>query len=311
MQIATASGARRVSQAFPFPFALVGSHPGCQIHLADSSLPDVVGLVCVFGSQVEITPLVPKLQISVEAFNGGVSFHVGKNRITVRVETPPNGSRPAVAFQPPDLELTYLHRRRRLRLHRRVTLIGADHPSSLRLRSVGLQPCQGALIVVEDQLWYLSLCPADHAVPRAGATWQNLTDVMFQVGAVGIGRFHRPADPFVVRPWAVARRHRSAPRTQEGDLVLAKSKKKGRPTPPRQSIDPDLLTAQIMRRTQSLGRWRWLKQRFLWGIIITLTTALSTYTIVEIWKAVRRRNMDIELELPALEMIKEWIASHL
>ncbi len=310
----TAAGKRRISPALPF--ALVGSHPSCQIRLPDQSLPDVVCLVCVFGSQVEVTPLVSTHPISVEASYGGASFHVGRNRITVDVQEPGSGSLGWFPTERPDLELTYLNRCRRLRLQRRLTLMGAERPCSLRLRLLGLRPCQGALIVVHDDLWYLSLCPADHAIPRVGATWQDLSDAPYQVGEIGIRRLPRPAPSCVDRSGAAARRHISATRVQEGGLVLAKSKskesKKGRrQTPSSCSIDPDLLTAQITRRTQSLGRWRWLKQRFFWGAVIALTTALSTYTIIEILKAVRRRNLELELDLPWLTAIREWFVSYL
>ncbi|TWU01290.1 hypothetical protein [Stieleria varia] len=167
------------------PYARVGSHPGCEVTLENTRLPDVAYLLCAYGRHVEAWPVAPISFPEWGKLRPGEPLHLGGYSVSVDFD-PESGMRKTSAERVfPQLQMATQRKRVTLNLHRPVTVIGADHPSVLRLRDVGMQVCHGALIADSQSLWYLPLCPVTHpsasgetiAQPIASGQYASLGDV--------------------------------------------------------------------------------------------------------------------------------------
>lgn len=160
------------------PFALIGSHPACSVRIQERRVPPVAYIACCFEDSVEAWPLCP-----IAFPRWGICDHqheliVGRTRINLVHPThhqwseicpdePPStiDYRPSSIQQEPHPIITLQWDRKLITkpLYRRVTIVGNEHPSTLRLHGQGLETCDHAIISVDQWTGLIDLNPRPDA----------------------------------------------------------------------------------------------------------------------------------------------------
>ncbi|TWT81175.1 hypothetical protein CA13_26230 [Planctomycetes bacterium CA13] len=172
----TTSSIRELSR----PYALIGSHRACEIRIRGRNVPPLAYFACCFEESIEAWPLCPIAFPEWGTMNPGRILLVGHDRIRFMHESNPgwdalqsvasDRSKTIELFdathnfaknppRPAQLELAFdwsgkPHART---MNRRVLILGSEHPSTLRLRKVGLAACDQALVGVGETLWRVRL----------------------------------------------------------------------------------------------------------------------------------------------------------
>jgi hypothetical protein len=177
-------GSSRSINQLPLPFTLIGSHPLCGIRITDQRVPAVAYFACAFEDAVEVWPLCPIAFAQWGVVNSQHSILVGKHRIRLMHQTHPRwhlvssvaaateevyscftDPRSAISLYQSsavvgtclDLQLEWGGLPHVQPMARRVLILGADHPSTLRLRGLGLATCDHALVAAGDAIWKVRL----------------------------------------------------------------------------------------------------------------------------------------------------------
>lgn len=302
---------KRFAQSLPY--ARVGSHPGCEIVLDNPRLPPVAYLLVAFEAHLEAWPVAPIAMPRWGALAAGEEFPVGTFRISVDLD-PPATPDDAARERFPELGVVVGDRRWSAKLHRRVTIVGDDHPSVKRLRDVGLEPCHGAFVAVQQRLWYLPLSPHDapYLTNRSVAVELRQGEQV-QAGRVQFLRLPAEASPAADRggnakPQAVdppVDPPRAAPKQELPkpivpaaaidslmlDMSAAEPKPKPKLKPPADAsakpreLCPDGFTNQVTDRMVRMGRRRVLKARLMLGTAVSLAVLIAALVLLKIWNS--------------------------
>lgn len=160
----------------PLPFALIGSHDRCQIQLQYKRLPPVVYFAVICGSKIEAWPLCGIAFPIWGRVRPSTQLMIGKKKLKLIGEDAPNwptaaGTLPgdsindvsplSVEAESPDasLILDWGAGPQTRKLNRRVSILGEDHPSTIRMHGLGLRECELGIICVGTRIWAVQLNP--------------------------------------------------------------------------------------------------------------------------------------------------------
>ncbi|PAY16625.1 hypothetical protein CKO51_25980 [Rhodopirellula sp. SM50] len=162
----------------PLPFALIGAHDRCQVHVEYKRLPAVVYFAVVCGSRVEVWPLCGIAFPIWGRIKSDTQLLVGKHRLSLMSDADPNWTSPTVAAErtaeeteaighhstdaaPADaaLVMDWGTGEQTRRLSRQVTILGEGHPSSMRMHGLGLRVCELGIVCVGKRVWAVQLNP--------------------------------------------------------------------------------------------------------------------------------------------------------
>lgn len=163
---------------FDKPYALVGSHPRCDIVIEGSKLPEVVYLIVACGDRIEAWPTCPiafpiwgrihkahvllvgksRIQFCLECEFKVASQGPNDSPIKMGLETDP--SRDSVPPPTAGLILDWGSGPKRKTLNRNVSILGEDHPSLIRLHRANLERCDHGIICFGEDLWLVNLHPS-------------------------------------------------------------------------------------------------------------------------------------------------------
>ena len=166
----------------PCPFALIGSHPRCQIHVEYKRLPQVVYFAVCCGDRIEIWPLCAIAFPLWGRVKAETQVMIGKRRLRLMSENDA-GLLSAQASRPGDaindfgqlrtgvdvdsadasLVLDWGSEVQYRKLTRRVSVVGERHPSLMRMDGLGLRDCELGIVCVGKRVWAVQLNPS--AVP--------------------------------------------------------------------------------------------------------------------------------------------------
>jgi hypothetical protein len=176
----------------PLPFALIGSHPRCQVRVDYKRLPSVVYFAVVCGSKIEIWPLCGIAFPVWGRVKSDTRILVGKSRLKLIGENDPawafsagkEGRLPGDAINdigPLSVEaepaggsliLDWGAGTQTRKLRRRVSVLGEGHPSVIRLHGLGLRECELGIICTGKRIWVVQLNP--EAVPAGQSLVREL-----------------------------------------------------------------------------------------------------------------------------------------
>ena len=142
------------------PFALVGSHPSCQIRIDKLSVPDLVYVVFSFKETIEVWPTTAiafpqwgPLAANQPLMVGGTQLRfVQQEHKSPCTESYHRSGKMHIL----DVDRPHM-RRRSVVLDHRVQIVGGGHPSTIRIRDVGLSNCEQAIVGFDECCWQLNL----------------------------------------------------------------------------------------------------------------------------------------------------------
>jgi hypothetical protein len=160
----------------PKPYALIGSHPRCDIQISGNRIPSVAYLVVICADRIEAWPVCAIAFPVWGVIEESTQILVGKSRIQFVSEISPdwpqakasqpgdalNDAGPVISAAPlPDASLFFDWGRgkREKPLNRRVSILGDDHPSLIRMRRVGLEQCDRGIVCLDRRVWMIELHP--------------------------------------------------------------------------------------------------------------------------------------------------------
>ena len=143
------------------PFALVGGHPSCQIRIDKRGTPDLVYIVFSFNETIEVWPTTAvafpqwgPLAVDTPLMVGGTRIHfeqqLGGNPHSE------NYKRSSI-MHILDVDGGPSKKKRSVVLEHRVQIVGGDHPSTIRIRNVGLRTCEQAIVSFDECCWQINL----------------------------------------------------------------------------------------------------------------------------------------------------------
>ena len=272
-----------VERVMLHPIALIGSHARCHVRVKGDDVPEVAYLVVALVSHIEVWPLAAIAFPRWGPLRAHQELLVGNLRMSII----PCANGAASLF--PELPTFGVEARLSLgkrnyeRLFRRhVTIVGKDHPSSVRLYDHSLRSCDFAVVIAERRLWLVDLLPdrwpAAGVAPEAlmppllrldgPGTRASLSDV--EVEMIGI----RPQDPPRLnvsdsspKPSDLSSRKPAAASPGGSGLVLNRS---AMPI-----AGSGQLSAQVTERLVQINHSRFFRRR-----MILATTGLLTVVIV-------------------------------
>lgn len=171
-KIAVSTGDMREWVEPTLPFVLIGSHACCEVQILDKRVPDVAYIACCFTDSVEVWPVCP---IAFPRWGIAEPQHelmVGRSRISLFHPAHQGWEKacPGERVQPhaemhqsplPQITLEWGGKPRPKTLYRRVTILGQDHPSTLRMYGQGMRRCDRAIVAANDWLGLISLVPGE------------------------------------------------------------------------------------------------------------------------------------------------------
>ena len=155
------SSSQSLSINMDLPFAMVGSHPYCHIRIDKPGTPDLVYVVFSFKETIEVWPTVAiafpqwgPLADSQPLMVGGTSilFEQRENEAPL-----PENFRRSSKMHILDLDGEPHIKRRSVLLNHRVQIVGGNHPSTIRIRDVGLSDCEQAIVGFDECCWQIDL----------------------------------------------------------------------------------------------------------------------------------------------------------
>ncbi|MDM4018866.1 hypothetical protein [Roseiconus lacunae] len=160
------------------PFALVGTHPRCQVRLDYKRLPEVVYFIVIIGDRVQAWPLCGVAYPIWGNLKPGRQLLIGKIRVNISAQPndapwdhatpPPPGEAVNDVSELPSPEpetprgillLDWGEEIQTRKLTRSVTILGDAHPSLMRLHGVGLRDCELAIVSAGERIWAIQLNP--------------------------------------------------------------------------------------------------------------------------------------------------------
>ncbi len=273
------------------PFALIGSHGCCAGHIPGKRVPEVVYLACCFSDSIEVWPVCPiafprwgivEPQHELLAGRKRIGLihqsHHSWEKIATRGSHPDpsaiitatrkeasemlaNESPPSLTAQ---ITIDWDGKVRPRRLFRRVTIVGDDHPSTLRLHAQGMQQCDHAIVADGESVWLINLNPPPGAVVedlvvrlRQAAEPTMIGQVKVGLGQAGEDRPVSPREKVNVQQAAHARQAADdmGPRTS-GPHTLSTSGTTHEAT-------PEDLTSQITDRLVSIDHAKSTRKRIV------------------------------------------------
>ena len=312
------------------PFTLIGSHPLCGIRITDQRVPAVAYFACAFEDAVEVWPLCAIAFAQWGVVNSQHSILVGKHRIRLMHQTHPRwhlvscvaaateevyscftDPRSAIGdYQPPavastclDLQLQWDGVPHVQPMARRVLILGADHPSTLRLRGLGLANCDHALVAAGDAIWKVRL--------DLNTNDQKLEDLVTKIrvgeGAVEIQRLRitvaRGTTPYC-ESIDEAEIQSPLPIRNESMNLIDTAETEGEPVNPKRNLvstesatgqaaaskTPDALTSGVTERLIQLARAKANRRRMLaFAAMLMMTMGLLALIVWQmLWPLVAK-----------------------
>jgi hypothetical protein len=162
-------------QELPQPFALIGSHPRCHVRLEYKRLPPVVYLAVCYGKRIEVWPLCAVAYPAWGPIRGKTPLLVGGTRVHLVGESDA-GWAAAQPTQPgdavndftalpenvspaADLIMDWGDGPQARKLNRRVSILGEDHPSLMRMHGLALRRCELGIVCAGERVWAIQLNP--------------------------------------------------------------------------------------------------------------------------------------------------------
>ncbi|MCG8651005.1 MAG: hypothetical protein MI861_14295 [Pirellulales bacterium] len=143
------------------PFALLGSHPCCDLRVGgSSSIPPLAYFICCLQNCIEVWPTAAIAFPRWGAVGPGTELLVGQSRITLHHPCVHSNNIPMLPFLRDcviETSMTWPGKTIARNFRRPVTLIGETHPSTLRLHGRGLDCCHFAGVVAQYKLWMVDL----------------------------------------------------------------------------------------------------------------------------------------------------------
>ncbi|MEM9828788.1 MAG: hypothetical protein AAF958_19535 [Planctomycetota bacterium] len=176
------------------PYALIGRHDSCQIRLADPHAPDVAYIAVCFPDAVEVWPVCPLAYSMWGIARPDLELLIGRSKVSFDSEiadTRPDlddmeaaviASDQEAADAPVRLMLDWGQGTVHKKIRRRITIVGGDHPSIIRIHGRNLRRCSCAIVRQNGTLWWINLDPM--ALRRGAPEWKCL-DEMEQPIAIG------------------------------------------------------------------------------------------------------------------------------
>lgn len=176
------------------PFALIGPHKQCTVRIpgAKNKFPPVVYFACSFTDAVQVWPLCAIAYPRWGKIRPEEEMLIGRIAVTAQhIETATEEHRQAEDMTSdvvltasstslfglekedhhgphPDIVLGFHGKCRTVKLRRRVTILGDQHPSTVRVHGQNLAPCDHAIVTFEDSVWVIDL-----RLPRQGENTQQ------------------------------------------------------------------------------------------------------------------------------------------
>lgn len=158
------------------PFALIGSHPICNVQIKRRRVPSLAYIVFSFPGSIEVWPLCALAYPQWGVLDDDQRLRVGRTSIQLVQEKVPesaklkfeeslqstekmrvsghNDSRMPLMF-----EMDFRGKGGSFFLDRRVVILGSDHPSTRRLHGVGMAACDHAVVYTDQRGWLINLQP--------------------------------------------------------------------------------------------------------------------------------------------------------
>ena len=163
----TSSKARESTVELELPFALIGSHPDCNIQINKRRGPKLAYVAISFGDSLEVWPLCALAFAQWGLLSGDQKLRVGRSSIQLIQENEGHeggagnqnvwSQQAFVPETPAILQVDYHSQIGTFVLDRRVVILGNNHPSTRRLHGVGLSRCDQAVISVGAKCWLVNL----------------------------------------------------------------------------------------------------------------------------------------------------------
>ena len=265
------------------PIALIGSHARCHVRVKGEDVPEVAYLVVALASHIEVWPLAAIAFPRWGPLRAHQELLVGRLRMTIIPHSRDAGRLyPELPTFGVEARLSFGKRNYERLFRRHVTIVGKDHPSSVRLYDHSLRSCDFALVIVERRLWLVDLVPdrwptagvaSDALMPPllcldGAGTRASLSDV--EVEMIGIRPQHTPrsnTSESSPKPSDLFSREPAAVSPGGSGLVLNRS------------VMPiagsGQLSAQVTERLVQINHSRFFRRR-----MILATTSLLTVAIV-------------------------------
>ena len=165
------------------PFAMVGGHPSCQIRIDKLGTPDLVYIVFSFKETIEVWPMVAIAFPQWGPLAADQPLMVGGTRLLFEQhenEAPlPKDFRRSSKMHILDVDGEPHMKRRSVLLNHRVEIVGGSHPSTIRIRDVGLSDCEQAIVGFDECCWQINL---RQNIDEADRVKQKFVDDGMEIG---------------------------------------------------------------------------------------------------------------------------------
>ena len=140
---------------------MVGGHPSCQIQIDKPGTPDLVYVVFSFNETIEVWPTTAIAFPHWGPLPSNQSVMIGGMQIQFKQqvdETPhfKNYHRSSM-MHILDFDGGASKKKSSVLLDNRVQIVGGDHPSTIRIRDVGLSNCEQAIVNFDECCWQINL----------------------------------------------------------------------------------------------------------------------------------------------------------
>lgn len=311
------AGLQKLEQ--PLPYARIGSHPDCEVHIDNPRIPAFAYLLCAYSGIVESWPLAPIAMARSGRFRPGDQLVVGSCKISVEIDAEqseqPDSSDPGPDY--PRLEVSVPGGQSTTKLKQAITIVGDDHPSLMRIHDAGLRQCHGALISIAGGLWFLDLedtssanlaqpIEAGQALAVGDLSIRRLPDkdsdpmTVFQIPKRSSGE--TPSESLSTVPDETPAQGEAALRsptdvpTEAATLNQAAAvKTPGRVGSTEVPVEAYMhgYTHDITHRTIQMGKRRQVVHRIRRGAIFCVATAIAIVVLIMIFNAVRVQGSNI------------------
>ncbi len=150
------------------PFALIGSHPACNVQISRRA-PRLAYIAFSFADSIEVWPLCALAFSQWGLLSPDQKLRVGRTTIEFvqdcdneEIKAGDAGAQqdpPSTSETPTFLQIDFRGNKGSFALDRRVVILGDDHPSTRRLHGVGFARCEQAIVSVGQSCWLINLRP--------------------------------------------------------------------------------------------------------------------------------------------------------
>ena len=201
------------------PFALIGSHPRCDIQIGSAHTASVVYFACCFEDSIEVWPTAAIAFPRWGIVQPEHELLVGRHRLALHHPSV-DAAHPPPLYNPRALpvRLSWGGREHRKVFRRPVTILGESHPSILRLHGQGLYLSDTAAVAQDGDLWLVDLVPDRWASAATPVRHLATTDQTHRIGRVTI-RLEPSPNPQNGEPPSAASQETLPPATSELPLA--------------------------------------------------------------------------------------------